>query len=280
MNKERVVLTCWDYTNPVPYADKILVHYDSKEAAEAAVKKAVKDELAELNEGREKPYPFREDEDGDHTNIIRFWDGDDYMCVTAYDIHTIAELPDDGEKKWKYRGFILEELTTPDSTTCIYKMYPGEKLGYSVYRGVAKSFEEALDTIDRYHLHMETWQGKLKFEKAPGHQDSVLAYMTPDHQLSDSTVLELVRAFDGFYSENKLRGPKMYGAEYREVMYHLLQTGRQELVVNPKYITMMLMSTVEKLSDILSENLFKQYQAAFNLNWMEIHDLYQLKISK
>ena len=94
----RVVLTCWD-PGEAPYADDLsgvkLSLFETEHAAREAIEGCVEQELITLNwleddEPREKEpiedsdgniigydYPFRGDDCGDHTNIIRFWDGDD-----------------------------------------------------------------------------------------------------------------------------------------------------------------------------------------------------------
>lgn len=139
--KYRVVLTCWEYRNGTPKAQSFLTQYESVEAASAAVRHAVEEELETLNDGRPEPNPFREDEDGDHANIIRFWDGDDYMNVTAYDIYRVTEY---SHERWLYRGFIIEERM-PDAF-CV----ANDGL---VVNGSAETLDKALDFIDAYILN-------------------------------------------------------------------------------------------------------------------------------
>lgn len=129
MDMYRVVLTCWDPDVPQPYADDLsgvkLSLFSSLEKAHETISECVEEELICLNwlesdSPREKEpiedcdgniigydYPFRADEDGDHANIIRFWDGDDYKQVTAYDIYKLTCSDQDLDKcsYFKYRGF-------------------------------------------------------------------------------------------------------------------------------------------------------------------------------
>lgn len=99
-----VVITCWDFDCP-PYSERESQMYDSFNEAFEEIKRNVKNELICLNDlesdtPREKvaiedsdgnivgyDYPFRADFDGDNHCIIRFWDGDDYQNVTAYNIY-------------------------------------------------------------------------------------------------------------------------------------------------------------------------------------------------
>ena len=123
MEKYRVVLTCWEYKEPKPYADDLsgvaLSLFSSEEDALEAIQKSVADELKTLNEGRVLvpvedsdgnvvgyDYDFRSDRLDDHDNIVRFWDGADYQNVTAYDIYKLTGDSEDLNKcsYYKYRG--------------------------------------------------------------------------------------------------------------------------------------------------------------------------------
>lgn len=156
--KYRVVLTCWDYGCSKPYMDKFIDMYDSFDEAMEAIEKSVHDELITLNDiesdnPREKvaiensdgnivgyDYPFRANFDGDNHCIVRFWDGDDYQNVTAYNIHTV----DDWDGYYIYRGF---------------EIYPNKKgnrfkvTSSNDYFGAMKhKFESALEWIDKWYL--------------------------------------------------------------------------------------------------------------------------------
>lgn len=68
-----------------PYAGCENAVYDSYEEADEALKNRVSTILSYLNKDRDIK-PFKLDWDGDNTCIIRFWDGDDYQIVEAYNI--------------------------------------------------------------------------------------------------------------------------------------------------------------------------------------------------
>lgn len=117
----RVVLTCWAYGEPKPYADSVDKMFSSLPVAQEAVGDCVKDELETLNDGRElapvtdsdgkivgHDYDFRADS-GDHASAIRFWDGDDYQDVTHYDIFPIDSDNEVADKSsyYKYRGMYV-----------------------------------------------------------------------------------------------------------------------------------------------------------------------------
>lgn len=127
--KYRVVMTCWDPDNPKPYADDFsgieLSLFSTQELAQQSIETAIENELNCLNEletdnpRKKEPvydsdsrivcydYPFRGDLYGEHDGIVRFWDGDDYQPVTAYNIHLLTCDSDDIGKcsYYKYRGF-------------------------------------------------------------------------------------------------------------------------------------------------------------------------------
>ena len=127
--KYRIVLTCWDKGVPKPYADYVGEMFDSKEAAFSALRHCVKDELEGLNDREYDDvdvieYPaetddFRADFDGDNDAIIRFWDGDDYWPVTAYNIYEVVEY---GDNSWSYRTLPLACINTKGERY-IHKMY-------------------------------------------------------------------------------------------------------------------------------------------------------------
>ena len=105
MNKKfTVLLTCWDYHSGKHYMDRFVNLYNSFDEAMKAIKHSVIEELISLNCNHLRvaiedsdgniigyDYPFRADFDGDNHCIIRFWDGDDYRNVKAYDIEEITE---------------------------------------------------------------------------------------------------------------------------------------------------------------------------------------------
>lgn len=107
----RIVLTCWDKGELEPYADCVTQMFDTEEEARATIRSCVKDELEGLNDSEYDDvdmieYPvehdaFKADFDGDNDAIIRFWDGDDYWPVTAYNIHKVEPISD---HSWSYRA--------------------------------------------------------------------------------------------------------------------------------------------------------------------------------
>lgn len=163
----RVVLSCWDYGNPESYSDAITRFFDSELQAREAIAKSVADELKTLNSGREKvpvedsdgkvigyDYDFRADENGNHANVIRFWDGDDYQNVTAYDVH---KLTSDAKKVSecsyvKYRGFWV----LPNKNHSLFYVEQHDTRLTS-----AKSLTGALDWIDEFHLAFEEVNGRV-----------------------------------------------------------------------------------------------------------------------
>lgn len=173
----RVVLTCWDPGEHMPYPDDFsgveLSLFESEHAAREAIEKAVKDELTTLNwldsdEPREKEpiedsdgniigfdYPFRGDEDGDHVNIVRFWDGDDYQEVTAYDIHELGCDNTDLEKcsYFKYRGFWI--LPNEDHTS-----FKVEQFDVPLF--ARNSLKEALREVDEFICKLQYGKPSLE----------------------------------------------------------------------------------------------------------------------
>lgn len=94
-----IKMTCWEFNRPNPYNVTVDKRFDTEGAAMEEVERMVNAELATLNEGRQlepvydsdgnlvcHEFPFRGDYNGEHAAIVRFWDGDDYRNVTAYDI--------------------------------------------------------------------------------------------------------------------------------------------------------------------------------------------------
>ena len=165
----RVVLTCWD-PGEKPYADDLsgvkLSLFDNEHEARVAIEGCVKQELATLNwlesdEPREKEpvedsdgnivgydYPFRADDCADHTNIIRFWDGDDYKPVTAYDIYELTCDNADLDKcsSFRYRGF---EISANEA----WNSFRVGQFGETVF--ACSSLQEALREVDEFMCTLE-----------------------------------------------------------------------------------------------------------------------------
>lgn len=165
----RVVLTCWD-PGEKPYSDDLsgvkLSLFETEHAARVAIEGCVKQELIDLNwlesdEPREKEpiedsdgniigydYPFRGDDCGDHTNIIRFWDGDDYQEVTAYDIYELYGDNADLDKcsSFSYRGF---EILTNEAREWFMVMQFGEFVNRSA------SLQDSLRYVDSFMCKLE-----------------------------------------------------------------------------------------------------------------------------
>lgn len=160
----RVVLTFWHYNSKVgPTTGSLESSFKNKEDALIALESCVKRELEHLNGLKTKSprakepiedsdgnivgydYPFRSDEDGDHANIIRFWDGNDYRNVTAFDIYELEVGP--CGLWYKYRGYVI--------------LVDEERKHFSVEAGpgavpvVCKSLEDALTLIDENLLIKE-----------------------------------------------------------------------------------------------------------------------------
>ena len=98
-----IQMTCWEFNRPNPYNVTVEQQFETETAAMTEIKRMVTGELSTLNEGREQvpvqdsdgdivgyDYPFRGDFDGENAAIVRFWDGDDYRNVTAYDIVKVS----------------------------------------------------------------------------------------------------------------------------------------------------------------------------------------------
>ena len=171
METYRVVLTCWDYGNPAPYADFLTRYFGSEEQAREAIVKAVTDELEVLNDGREKvpvedsdgnivgyDYDFRSDENGNHANVVRFWDGDDYENVTAYDIHKlISDINELGECTYfKYRGFWILPFSRQGEKELHFRVEQ-----HDVRVTTENSLDAALSWIDDFHLAFEKDKGTV-----------------------------------------------------------------------------------------------------------------------
>ena len=171
METYRVVLTCWDYGNPAPYADFLTRYFGSEELALDAISKAVTDELEVLNDGREKvpvedsdgnivgyDYDFRSDGNGNHANVVRFWDGDDYENVTAYDIHKlISDINELGECTYfKYRGFWILPFSRQGEKELHFRVEQ-----HDVRVTTENSLDAALSWIDDFHLAFEKDKGTV-----------------------------------------------------------------------------------------------------------------------
>ena len=98
-----IKLTCWDYPNPTPYTEYVTdgsgkpMEFETRDSAMVMLLISAMEESNNLN--------FYPDENGecvdrrqfipdlsaDHDCIIRAWDGEDYMPVTAYDVVAIEE---------------------------------------------------------------------------------------------------------------------------------------------------------------------------------------------
>lgn len=171
METYRVVLTCWDYGDKAPFADFLARFFVSEELAREAIVNAVKDELEVLNDGREKvpvedsdgkivgyDYDFRSDENGNHANVVRFWDGDDYENVTAYDIYKLTSDTNElGECTYfKYRGFWILPFSRPGEKELLFRVEQ-----HDVRVTTEKSLDAALSWIDDFHLAFEKDKGTV-----------------------------------------------------------------------------------------------------------------------
>lgn len=95
--KYKITLLCYDYGCPVPYEDEVENRFDTYDEAYAAVRQCVLEELQCLNDNEgmtlddveSDEYIYRADFDGNASAIVRFWDGDDYMTITIYDIEEV-----------------------------------------------------------------------------------------------------------------------------------------------------------------------------------------------
>lgn len=156
MNKKfTVILDCWDYDCSEPYMDRFTYLYNSFDEAMEAITNSVKDELICLNRiesdnPRKKvaiedsdgniigyDYPFRADFNGDNHCIVRFWDGEDYYAVTAYNIEEITEHN-------KYNDKLRE--TYGNGITVFIEPYIEDDLSIW-YKVVIKNFGE-IDSFD------------------------------------------------------------------------------------------------------------------------------------
>lgn len=173
----RVVLTCWEYGVEMPYADDLagvkLSLFSTEEAAQEVIEKAVKEELVCLNEldsdnPRDKSpvfdsdgnivsyeYPFRGDFDSEDSGVVRFWDGDDYLNVTAYNIYEVGCDSDDLDKcsYYKYRGFWI----IPNEEHTSFKV---EQFDTPLFK--CKSLEEAFCKVDGFLVKMQYGKPSLE----------------------------------------------------------------------------------------------------------------------
>ncbi len=172
----RVVLTCWDFDD-LPYADDMagvkLSLFETEAAAREAIERCVKEELTALNwleddVPREKEpvldsdgnvvgydYPFRGDDSGDHANIVRLWNGDDYEEVTAYDIYELRGDDTDLDEcsYYKYRGFWI----LPNETHTSFKVEQFNTLLFE-----RESLKDALQEVDDFVCKMQYGKPSLE----------------------------------------------------------------------------------------------------------------------
>lgn len=171
----RVVLSCWDYKDPMPYPAylsgyKPLSLFQNENEAQEAIKSNIKKELIIYNDlESENPrkkmpvldsdgnvvsyeYPFRADFDGQDIGIVRFWDGDDYWNVTAYNIYEL-NCPSDNLEKcsyYMYRGFFIRpnEMHTSFVIEDSSNFIPMTKVKF-------ESLDKALREIDLYFCKLQ-----------------------------------------------------------------------------------------------------------------------------
>lgn len=173
----RVVLTCWDYGEDVPCADDLsgvkLSLFKTMDAALETIERCVEQELINLNDiesdsPREKSpvldsdgnivsyeYPFRGDFDGEDSGVVRFWDGDDYQNVTAYNIYEVGCDSDDLDKcsYYKYRGFWI----IPNEAHTSFKV---EQFDTPLFN--CKSLEKAFYEVDDFLVKMQYGKPSLE----------------------------------------------------------------------------------------------------------------------
>lgn len=100
MTKYRIKLICWDYPKSESYVDYIMdndkpMEFETEDAAMVCLLQSAIEEVVELNFGsidnldNDSRKQFIPDVNGDYACIIRAWDGDDYMNVTAYDVEEV-----------------------------------------------------------------------------------------------------------------------------------------------------------------------------------------------
>lgn len=92
----KIVKTCYEYGNPVPYMEEGHARYSTRVEAECSVYIEVIEELNTFNmpdeNGHRPECSFSATmEDEKHDCVVLCWDGDDYMPVTCYDIVEVAE---------------------------------------------------------------------------------------------------------------------------------------------------------------------------------------------
>lgn len=171
----RVVLSCWDNEEVFPYPAylsgyKPLSLFSTKEKAMESIKTNIEKELIFYNDLESKnpkkkmpvldsdgnivsyEYPFRADFDGKDSGIVRFWDGDNYKNVTAYNIYEL-NCPSDNLDKcsyYIYRGFFIRpnEMHTSFIIEASSNFIPIEKFRF-------KSLDKALREIDLYFAKLQ-----------------------------------------------------------------------------------------------------------------------------
>lgn len=113
----------WHYGADQPIIETIPRMFESEEDAQKFIRKKTQKFLNKMNKARRPApvydsdgvlvaheYPFKADfESEDDAAIVRFWDGDDYWPVYAFNIHPFV---DNGGFS-VYRGFIIHNI--PDS---------------------------------------------------------------------------------------------------------------------------------------------------------------------
>ena len=131
MNKRYIIKQkCWDYPNTEPYTDYITqkgfpMEFNTKESAMITLLSEAIEEANSLNFilnedgtfGTANGRQFIPDLNADHDCIIRAWDGEDYMNVTAYDV---VDTESDRESIFDYLCPGRTPDQTRDSFPCTY----------------------------------------------------------------------------------------------------------------------------------------------------------------
>lgn len=197
--KYRIVSTFWNPRDSNPFVNDFFGAgrklYPTPEAAQAAVEDLVKLQVNsmsgvptdfQMEKGfiEDPTHNYRGDLSGDHDGIVRFWDGDAYCNVTAYNVHEISCDSDDLSKcsYFKYRGLWI----LPNEA---HTSFAVQKFDMTLDR--CASLNKALLRADSFLL---SYPG---FTVSKSHLDSSKTYDTPINK--DSLISTKIASNDSVY---------------------------------------------------------------------------------
>lgn len=98
MKKYKILLTCYDFDEPMPYFDEVIGVFNSKLEAEKIMLECAIGEMENLCGILDEDGAFPElrfvptMQDEEYNLVINAWDGPDYRPVTGYNVMSVNEL--------------------------------------------------------------------------------------------------------------------------------------------------------------------------------------------